>query len=130
MERKKGTFKKFFFSRGFLFGGLIVLFFLSVIFARAYIKNREYVQEYREEQEKLNRILNENGDLRLLLKRVQSPAYAEKIGRTNFNLVKPGENQAVLLGKNAGSGQAENDVVESIKISNPRQWWNYFFNHN
>ena len=130
MERKKGTFKKFFFSRGFLLGGLAVLLLLSIIFTRAYIKNREYVREYREEQEKLNRILNENGDLRLLLKRVQSPAYAEKIGRTNFNLIKPGENQAVLVGKAESSGQAENDVVESIKISNPKQWWNYFFNHN
>ena len=79
----------------------------------------------------IQKIDNENADLKALLQKVKSPAYIEQVARKNFGYVKEGENQIILVddgGKT--SGQPKNDVVKSTRLSNPREWWNYFFNHN
>lgn len=126
-----GRLKKFFINKKSLILGVVLLVFMGLVFANSYYKNYLLRQEISSMMEEASKIENDNAELRALLDKVKSPIYAEQIGRTNLGLVKPGENQIVLVGDLAKySGQAKSGMVESTKLSNPRQWWKYFFNHN
>lgn len=77
------------------------------------------------------RLESKNAELRALLERVKQTDYVEEKARTELGLVKPGEKETIVVGGNSknNSGQAETGVLKSTYFSNPRQWWNYFFNH-
>lgn len=81
--------------------------------------------------EESGRLEGRNAELRALLERVKQSDYVEEKARTELGLIKQGENETIILHGNTlkDSGQAETGVLESIRISNPRKWWNYFFNH-
>jgi cell division protein FtsB len=131
MADVKGGVKKNLIGKKYIIAGLAVLVLMTIVFANSYYKNYQLRLEIKSMLDEANKIENDNADLRSLLEKVKSPIYAEQIGRTNLGLIKPGENQVVLIGNlDKYSGQAKSGVVESTKLSNPRQWWNYFFNHN
>lgn len=131
MVKKTGALSKMFTGKMTLIIGLAVFVLLGLVFVNAYYKNYQLKQEIKSMMDEAEKIENNNAELRVLLEKVKSPVYAEQIGRTNFGLVKPGENQVVLIGNSDKlSGQTNGNMIESTKLSNPRQWWNYFFNHN
>jgi hypothetical protein len=60
---------------------------------------------------------------------VQSPDFAEQKARMEFNLVKPGEQVAIVKSATEGlntSGQVDNKMVESSDVSNIIKWWRFF----
>lgn len=130
MEQQAGFLKRFFASRSFVIVGVVVLLLLSAVFLRAYYQNYKVHQEIRYMLDEANRIESKNAELKTLLDRVKQNDYVEEKARTELNMVKEGEKQTVILGKNNYVGQVQAVVVESKRISNPREWWNYFFNHN
>lgn len=131
MKDKKGIFSKIFTTKTSLLIGILIFGFFSLAFASSYYKNYQLRHEIKSMLDEAEKIENSNAELRSLLEKVKSPVYTEQIGRKNFGLVKPGENQVILVGDlDKTSRQAESGVVESTKLSNPLQWWNYFFNHN
>ncbi|MFA6105158.1 MAG: septum formation initiator family protein [Patescibacteria group bacterium] len=131
MEQQKGATKKFLKSRWFLIGGSLFFALLAYFFAQKYYQNYILRVEINHMLEEAQKVENTNAELKAILEKVKSPAYAEQIGRTNFGLIKPGENQVIVIGgASKKDGQTNSSMLESIRISNPRQWWNYFFNSN
>lgn len=131
MAKQQGFLTKIFSGRMTLLIGVCLFVLIALVFANAYYKNYLLKQEIKSMMDEAEKIENSNAELRVLLEKVKSPVYAEQIGRTNFGLVKPGENQVILVGNaDQNIGQTDVGMIESTNLSNPRQWWNYFFNHN
>lgn len=61
----------------------------------------------------------------------RSEEHMEKTARLEMNLVKPGEQVAIIkeISSTTGSGQAIKDMIK-LNLPNYKKWWNYFFNHN
>lgn len=126
-----GLFKKIFASRFFLVGALLLFIVLSLAYVRAYYQNLQVRNEIDQLQAEAGRLTNKKFDLNETLQYVKSAAYVEEKARTELNLIKAGENVAVIEGgRPFVSGQSEKRVVTSTSVSIPREWWNYFFNHN
>jgi cell division protein FtsB len=131
MEQQKGTVKKFFYSKSFLLIGVLFLFILFAANAKAYLKQRAILEEIESNTAAIDQLRKNNGDLKIILEKVKSNSYVEEVARTSMNMVKPGENQIIIIKDDKkNSGQDGSGMLKSSNISNPRQWWNYFFNHN
>ncbi len=129
MSKRNSGWSQFFYSKFFLFILLAGIFFVGFAFIRS------YYQDYQIEQE-IGRLKLEAGNLETkkietleILKFVQSSDFAEKKARMEFNMVKPGEQVAIISGSGdslADSRQENDKMVESTSISNIIKWWNFF----
>lgn len=123
--------KSFLASRGSLIIGMVVLFFLSVVFGRTYYQNFTIQEEIRRLQEETVRLKAKKIETLEALKYVQSPTYVEEKARTELNLVKNGERVTVVLGGPAtfatAIGQSGKKMINSDQTTNPQKWWKYFF---
>lgn len=123
--------KGFLASRWSLIIGVVVLFILIVAFIRAYYQNFRTQEEIKRLQAEASRLESKKLETLEALKYVQSPAYVEEKARTELNLVRVGEHVSVISGATSATddsiGQTLKKVIESENITNPRQWWNYFF---
>lgn len=120
--------RSFFRSQWVLIGGVLILTFLVLAYARAWYQDYQVGQEIARLQAEVERLEGQRLQTLELLRYVKSPAFVEEKARTELNLIKPGENVAII-GFNAGSesaGQAGTSMVESPRLSNPAQWWKYF----
>ncbi len=131
MNNKTGMIGKIFSSRAFFLTGVLILLILSVAYLRAYYQNYQIQGEIKQMLDESSRIENKNAELRALLERVKQNDYVEEKARTELGLIKEGEKETIILGNRAksGSGQTETTMLESKRLSNPREWWNYFFTH-
>ena len=129
MKNKTGLISKIFSSRAFLLVGILILLILGVAYLRAYYQNYQIQAEIRQMLDESGRIENKNAELRALLERVKQNDYVEEKARTELGLIKVGENETIIIGNRvaSSSGQTETAMLESKRLSNPREWWNYFF---
>ena len=130
---ESGFLKKLFFSRWFFAFGVLVLIILSVAFFRAYYRNYQVEQEIKNLKEQINHLEAKRLETLDILQYVKSPAYAEEKARTELNLVKKGEQIAVITDSisDTDKGRQEKEkMVNSNYLSNPLKWWRYFFGNN
>lgn len=128
---KQSLLKKFFLSRTSILIGVFILVLLTVGFLRAYYKNYQIREEIKSMMNEYRKLEDKKSELKALLDRVKQKDYIEEKARLELGLLKEGENETIIVGNGLSkSGQSDNAVVESKNISNPRQWWNYFFNIN
>lgn len=132
MKHKTGLIRKIFYSRAFLLAGVVILILLGIAYLRAFYQNYQIQEEIKQMLDESAKIENKNAELRALLERVKQNDYVEEKARTELGLVKDGEKETIILGERtatSSSGQPDKTMLESSNISNPREWWNYFFNH-
>lgn len=130
-RRGKTPGKGFLASRWSLIVGTVVLFVLTIAFARAYYQNYRTREEIDRLKAEVSRLETKKIETFEILRYAQSAAYVEEKARTELNMVKPGERVTVVPGAAAGGaggvGQPLKNMLESGNLSNPRRWWNYFF---
>lgn len=112
------------------------LFFFYMFFALATSIYRDYrleaqMSEFESEINKLAVLANQKpSDLKYL----QSPEYKDKYAKESLNLLNFGE-ELIILPKNdqhveQGPVELMTDALSPnsvLNMSNPRQWWEYFF---
>lgn len=126
---KKGLWEKIKSSRLIIMIGFILIivvsFSLSKEISRKYRINRE-IKEIEDEVAKLE---EKNQELTSLIEYLKTDSFKEIQARQQLGLQKEGE-VAVSI-KSAPSEISEKQVNQElgnqIFISNPRKWWNYFF---
>jgi cell division protein FtsB len=129
---QKHFLRRFFASKAFIIVGAVLLVFFTVAYIRAAYQNYQIREEIRRLQSEATQLQSKKFATLELLKYAKSPAYVEEKARTELNLVKDGE-QVTIIDRDdptKASRQVADDMLKSDKsISNPRLWWNYFFNH-
>ena len=124
--------QKFFVSRWFLIGGVVVLVFLIISGTRAVYQNYQIIQEIKQLKAETERLQAKRLETLNLLNYVQSSTFVQDTARTELNLLEPGEKMAIMPGgapaRPASSRQEKPGLVQSEEpTSNPLKWWRYFF---
>ncbi len=124
-----GTWKRIFYSRWFLAALFVLCFLVLFAYARAYYADYQVGQQIKRLQEETKALQAKKIETLELLNHVKSSAFVEEQARENLNLVKPGENMVIITSPQKVRGQAVEYVVQPDEplVSNPKQWWNYFF---
>lgn len=119
-----------FYSRWFLLASFLVLLFLLTVYGRAWYQEYQINQEISNLQNQLISLEAQKSRTLELLKYVQSQEFVEAKARTELNLVKEGENSAIIAGEAppVDNRQEQELVVESNNQSNIIKWFKYFFN--
>jgi len=114
--------------------GLAIIVAISIPLARNISKQYEINKEVKDLENEINDLESKNNKLNGLIEYLESEEFVDEKARLNLNYKKEGEEVVVIKEKeissdnNIGgffSGASENDK----NISNPKKWWNYFFNH-
>ena len=129
MSSAQQKWKSFFASRWFFGGAVAVFLLLATAFVRASYQTYQIHEEISRLQAEVKRREGRRLETLKLLEYVKSPVFVEDKARRELNLVKPGEQMAIITGATATAraGQTPLPVVLSTNESNPVQWWNYFF---
>lgn len=120
--------------------GLAIIILISIPLAKNVSKRYVINQEIRKLQEEIQEMEKKNNELRKLAEYLESDQFIAEQARLNLNYKKEGEEMVVI--KDKGSDAKKNETVntdspfeikgghEEVKkpASNPRQWWDYFFN--
>lgn len=114
-----------------LSSGLIIILLAIVLVGLGALEFNQW-QKRRHIQQEIDHIVKQqqdyqqkNQDLATSLDLLNSQDYKEKIAREQLNLKKDGE--IVVNFTQAGQPEAQQTAVVE---SNPKKWWNYFFNKN
>ncbi len=121
-------FRRFFASRIFFFGVLIMTIGIGVGVARAYYQQYQLRKEIDTLQQEIESLTQKKLESVDMLSYVTSPVFAEEKARVELNMKKPGEHVAVV------DTPAERHVTDAVGASsvagqrsgNPIQWWYYF----
>ena len=133
MREKENKLSRFFYSRWFFVLAIGLTVMVVLAFFRSYYQDYQVKHEIEKLQEEARSLEAEKLKSLDFLKYVQSPDFAEEKARTEFNLVKPGEQVGVIISPEKGqlsNGQKIEPVVQSEKLSNPAKWWRLFFGKN
>ena len=125
-----GPWKGFFSSRWFL-GSMFVLTILAALaYGRAYYQEYQIREEIERLQAEAERLSSKKIATLEALKYLKSSDFVEEKARRELNLVKPGEQVAVIANGSgrAVNGQENKNMIEQKGVSNPLKWWKYFFN--
>ncbi len=128
-QKSDSTWKRIFYSRWFLAALFVLCFLVVFAYARAYYADYQVGQQIKRLQEETKALQAKKIETIELLNHVKSPAFVEEQARENLNLVKPGENMVIITPPQKVRGQPSKDVIQPDEpvVSNPKQWWNYFF---
>jgi cell division protein FtsB len=123
------TWKRIFYSRWFLAALFVLCFLVLFAYARAYYADYQVGQQIKRLQAETQALQAKKIETLDLLNHVKSTAFVEEQARENLNLAKPGENMVIITQPGKVRGQASVNVVQPDEpfVSNPKQWWNYFF---
>lgn len=131
MVQNDKKFKKFFNSCWFLLIMLIIFGVFSILFLRAFYQDYQIKKDIEKLQQETK--LMESRKLKSLdlLNYMKSEEFVEQKARLELNMVKPGENVAVIkeLDISEKNRQVINNMID-LDLSNYKKWWNYFFKHN
>jgi cell division protein FtsB len=130
-----------FFSRAklMLIIGLVLLALIAVPLARKINQKRALDQEIQALSDEAVRLEQKNSDLQEVMNYLGSDGFAEKEGRLNLDLKKPGEQVVVIKGMESGATTTDAQTTSVFNvpgldkeaappyISNVARWQNYFF---
>lgn len=129
MSQRNSGWSQFFYSKIFLFLILAGIFFVGFAFLRSYYQDYQIKQEIEHLRLEAGNLETKKIETLEILKFVQSPDFTEKKARMEFNMIKPGEQVAIIKSDGVSvnnSGQVDNKVVESSNVSNIIKWWSFF----
>ena len=120
---------KFFYSRWFFAAAITLVVLAGLAFARAYFQDYQVRKEIQRLQEEASRLEVKKLETLQILDYVRSPDFAEEKARLEFNLVKPGEQTAIIQPTKpaAETGQPSPEDVKYDSVANPIKWWRVFF---
>lgn len=126
---------KLFHSKLFSVFSAVILFFILISLGKEVYRKYQIQKEINSMQEEVKKLEGDSNDLNKLIEYFKSDAFLETEARKKLNLQKPDEKVVVFTDKveqqNIDGDNVENKdkniVQESIKLSNPEKWWNYFF---
>lgn len=127
---------KLFHSKLFSIFSAVILFFILISLGKEVYRKYQIQKEINSMQEEVKKLEGDSNDLNKLIEYFKSDAFLETEARKKLNLQKPDEKVVVFTDKveqqNTGGDDVEskdkNIIQEPIKLSNPEEWWNYFFN--
>jgi cell division protein FtsB len=130
MNQKENKWSKFFYSKWFIIFVLAAILFACFTYARSYFQDYQIRQQIEQLKSEAAALESKKIQTMEIMKYVKSPEFVEEKARMEFNMIKPGEQTAVILKSNTatsfGNGQREATVVESNRFSNLIKWWNLF----
>lgn len=130
MKERQGKFRRILRLRVILVLNVVLLFFVVVSFGREYVRNYEIDKEIKNLEAEAQKLESENENILSLVNRLQTADYLEEEARLKLGLKKPGE-QVVVIPEPEMDAAAGQEIVlaanEEKEPSNPRLWWNYFF---
>ncbi len=121
--------KKLFWSRWFLLAVAVLLLLIIFTFSRAYYRDYQVRQEISHLQNEVNRLEAKKIEVAKYLEFAKSKDFVEQQARAELNLIKAGEQMAIIGGGEAligPTGQEVIKMVESKQLSNPLKWWKFF----
>lgn len=119
---------KFFYSRWFFAATITLVVLASLAFLRAYYQDYQVRKEIERLQEEASRLEAKKLETLEILDYVRSPDFAEEKARLEMNLVKPGEQTAVIeRTQPAITGQTTQKNIEWGSVAYPIKWWRVFF---
>lgn len=129
MVSQESRWKKFFGSRLFLVIAFIIAFMVIFGYGRAYFQEYQVQQEIERLQDEARNLEGKKIELLEVLKYVKSTDFVEEKARSEFNMVKPGEQVAIISSTlpQKQHGQEKANMIAWSNISNYAKWWKYFF---
>jgi len=117
--------------KAFILINIAILFLVTLSFGRELVRNYEIDQEISALEERAVALESRNREIIELAAKLQTDDYLEGEGRMRLSLKKPGEHVAIIPEPGEGDAlapYAEAAVApESLELSNPRLWIEYFF---
>jgi len=117
----------------FLVLGPVVLIFVGSVVFRQYQERRAVQREISELSGQAQTLQQKNSDLKNLLAYLQTSDYKQKAARQQLDLKRDGEVVYTFAAQDSGDASVSPGSAAAggpTEISNPRKWWNYFFNSN
>lgn len=102
---------------------ILVMFMTAKVLSQKRIVDREISKI----NAQMERVKQNNEELSSLIQYLNTSEYQEKEAREKLNLSKEGE-FVVVLPQNSKLSGAESEEPEHARPSNPKLWFNYFFN--
>ncbi len=121
--------KEVFYSRWFLALLFVLTLLLIISYVRAYYQEYQVRQEISNLQDQLHSLESKKIETMEFLKYAQSSTFVEEKARTELNLVKPGENMAIIANgtDSDANRQEKTDMIKWSQVSNPIKWFKFFF---
>lgn len=128
MTSKESNWKKFFGSRLFIVVALVVAIMIVFGYVRSYYQDLQVRSQIEDLQDQARSLEGKKLELLEALKYVKSNDFVEEKARTEFNMVKPGEQVAVISSTLPlkQDRQDQNNMVALNDIPNYIKWWRYF----
>ena len=132
VNSKNQKWKQIFYSRWFLALLFVFTVLLFISYVRAYYQEYRVRQEIEDLQKQLHSLESKKIETMELLKYAQSSTFAEEKARTELNLIKPGENVAIINNNDQSESnrQEKQDMIRWSQVSNPIKWFKFFFINN
>jgi len=130
-QRKTST-AKIINSKIFLIFTLLVLVGVSFGLFKIIYRRIQIKKEITAVEERIETLKNDSSNLVRLLDYLDTKTYKEETARVELGLKKPDET-VVVITKKTDNTQLNQDIglpleeKKEIKISNPKKWWQYFF---
>ncbi|OGH94016.1 MAG: hypothetical protein A2538_02235 [Candidatus Magasanikbacteria bacterium RIFOXYD2_FULL_41_14] len=118
--------KKIFWSRWFLFAAFVLATASAVAFGRAYFQDYQVRQDIVRLQDGKKQLQAKKINTDELLQYVKSDDFIQEKAHLELNLVKPGEQVAIVDSAENFNRQENQFVVQSINNFNPVKWWRFF----
>lgn len=128
MSSQESGWKKFFASRIFLFIAAVMSVMVIFAYGRAYYQDFQVRQEISQLQADASNLESKKIQLLEVLKYVKSSDFVEAKARSELNMVKPGEQVAVIPSQASSNDNRQSGInmVSLSDIPNYVKWWNYF----
>lgn len=138
-QPRKSFFRRLLDSKALLIGETIIAVLILTALGREFAEQYSIRQEVRALEEERSSLQERTQELSSLVQYFESDFYRESEARTKFGLQKEGESEIVVPSVAAvetqQSGLSQNVASETSTANttgqdttNPRRWWNYFFN--
>lgn len=102
----------------------VIVSAVGLLTIQLYLQKKEVDSEVKRLSDKAASLQKDSQELSELIKYLNTPEYQEREAREKLNLKKPGEEVVVLPEHTDGLVASASTNTES----NPKKWFNYFFN--
>ena len=118
-------------SRFFIWGGVLLLVLIVFALGKAALRKHDIQTEIDGLAESIESLETENTELDGLIDYFQTTDFQEREAREKLGLKQPGETVVAIASNDLEDTPvflSEDEETEDAEASNPRKWWNYFFN--
>lgn len=131
---KKAKTTSFFQKKWFLVCSSCLVLLVSAALVKEFIRSHKINSEILALEQQIRAIEDENKQMQLFVDYLKTDRYMEEQARLKFGKQYPGEKMIVLkdadkVSETDAKSLRDNKSLSSdtLQISNPGRWWNYFF---